>query len=166
MTTIRSLAALGISAALGACAQSVGPAEITTGSIIPSLPAVASLVQSTGSSTAGAAPRAPERISGNLYRIDASDRRLSDPIQQQNYALLRAAHSTRQLGATHFTVVNAPPGDVRLPASADSSAMIRIFRLEPGTQPPVGAVTADEIIHFFGPTFSQPPAGAAATQGG
>ena len=115
------------------------------------IPSAGSLVPSWGTSSR---PRAPERISGNLYRVYAGDRQIEDPIQRENYALLRAAESTKQVGATHFVVVNAPEGLPQQP-TPPSSALIRVLQLETGAEPPVGAIAADEIIHFFGPAFGR-----------
>lgn len=159
MARRRNVAGLVCAAALGACGIAPEGGGITTGSILPSLPALpsagslaASLAQPTG-------PRAPQRISANLYRVDAGDQRLADQIQRENYTLLRAAESTRHVGATHFIVVNAPQGaaphDVRNPDRGQTTALIRVLELEPGSEPPMGAISADEIIHFFGPSFGR-----------
>jgi len=139
---------------LSACAQGGDGSEITTGSILPAmptLPSAASLTALLPSSGADARLRAPERVSGNLYRVSSADRRLDDMVQRQNYALLRAAEGTRQLGGTHFVVVNG--SDAADPANP--SALIRVMKLDQGVELPLGAVSADEIIHFFGPTFGR-----------
>lgn len=162
MTTWRRIAAGLVCAALAGCAQAPSLGDITTGSILPSLPSASSILPSQAalmpSLSANSLAKGPQRISGNLYRIDATDRRLDDPVHRENYALLRAAESTKQLGASHFIVVNAPPGDVRLSTSGQASGMIRIFNVEPGAAPPTGAIAADEMIHFFGPGFDRAPA--------
>lgn len=163
MAMKRALAIACCAAALGGCAQVTTPGELTTGSILPALPSASTILPSASAlvPTLGPtlSPKPPERISGNLYRIDATDRKLDDTIQRENYALLRAAESAKQLGATHFIVVNAPPGDIRLPSPAQTNGMIRIFRLDPGAVAPTGAIAADEIINFFGPTFGRTAGG-------
>ena len=132
---------MGLITGVAGCAQGNLPGAISTGSILPSLPSLST------SST----PRKPERIGVNLYRVTVSDRRFDDPIQRENYALLRAAETAKAAGASHFIVVNASqPG-----ATAEIPTMIRVLQLEPGAEPPIGAVSADEIIHFFGPNFAR-----------
>ncbi len=96
----------------------------------------------------------------NLYRVYSSDRPTDDSIQAENYALLRAAETTKDVGATHFIVVDAPghPSAGLLGSGAPSSKsanLIRVLKLAPGAESPIGAISADEIIHFFGPTFGR-----------
>lgn len=155
---------------LSACAQGGDGGNIATGSIIPAMPSLpsasslASLVPAVGE----AKPRPPERVSGNVYRVFSGERKIDDAIQRQNYALLKAAEASKQVGGTHFVVVNgSDSGD-----NTNSSSLIRIIKLEPGAEAPLGAVSADEIIHFFGPTFGRSertspakPATAASGQG-
>ncbi len=169
MVVIR-IAALGAALALAGCAQGTSSTDITTGSILPampSLPAASTLIPTIGTPSG---PRKPERISGNLYRIDATDRKIDDPIQRENYTLLRAAESTKLLGGTHFIVVNAPQGgglaDVRQPGKGQTSAIIRVLQISAGAEPPIGAISTDEIIHFFGPTFGRTLDGQATAQAG
>lgn len=181
MTLRLSLALLvcstGLITGVTGCAQLNEPGGgITTGSIIlpslPSLPDASSLLPSGStilpSPSIGSTQRRPERIGGNLYRVAANDRNIDDPIQRENYALLRAAETAKAAGASHFIVVNASqqgaPAGLAAGASGDISTLIRVLQLEPGAEPPIGAVAADEIIHFFGPAFerkSEPSAPAS-----
>jgi hypothetical protein len=154
MKSIGHLAAITCLFAVGACAQLPSASDITTGSILPALPSAASLVPSLTTSTE---PRKPERVSGNLYRIDASDRKFDDAIQRENYGLLRAAESAKDVGGTHFIVVaNSEASDPSAPRTSGTSqptGLIRVFRLDPDMTPPMGAISVNEIIHFFGPNF-------------
>lgn len=164
---------------LAGCGQSIGPGsnsgsssgDITTGSILPSLPSLpsaSSLIPAASalvpSWASGSKPQGPERISGNLYRIPPADTRWDDPIQRENYAMLLAAENAKQVGATHFIVVNANQGGalgggimaLTQPASAaPTTTLIRVMTLERNAEPPMGALAADEIIHFFGPQFGR-----------
>ncbi len=162
MKSIAHLAGIACLFAVGACTQLPSMTDITTGSILPALPSASSLVPSM-SSTSG--PRPAERVSGNLYRIDFSDRKIDDPIQRENYGLLRAAESAKSVGGSHFVVVNSSEGTAlgqsRNPAASPGTSLIRVFRVDPDMMPPTGAISVNEIIHFFGPNFSRGPAPAA-----
>ena len=108
-----------------------------------------------------------ERVSGNLFRIQADDRKIVDHIERENYTLLRAAETTVAQGGTHFVLVSA--GDqsttglptLRMIVSgnrdAEFGAYFRILKIEPDTAAPIGAVSASEMIHFFGPKFGRAP---------
>ena len=72
--------------------------------------------------------------------------------------------NAKQVGATHFIVVNAKQGGalgggimaLTQPASAaQATTLIRVMTLERNAEPPMGALAADEIIHFFGPQFGR-----------
>lgn len=172
MTLRRSLAlvvcsVVACSAGLAGCAPAPGPSEITTGSLLPKLPSPASFLPSAGAlvpalgGPSSSGPRRPERVSGNLYRVFADDRKIEDGVQRENYTLLRAAESARQVGGTHFVIVGAGQGrpDVGGPQAGTpvSGQMIRVMRLDSDMPPPTGAISVDEIIHFFGPTFGRAP---------
>jgi hypothetical protein len=154
---------------LSACAGGPSPGGITTGSILPSLPALpsaSSLVPSFGATTATS--RRPERVSGNLYRLPASDRRIADRIERDNYDMLRAAEATRTIGGTHFVIValNGPATDAPFSgggAVVSGGTLVRVLQVQPGSETPVGAVSVEEILHFFGPQFGrEPPPGLPA----
>lgn len=153
--------------ALGIAACSSAPSGgIVTGSLPSlgnaSLPSVGGLLPSM---PASGTPIKPERVGSNLYRISTADRRIQDPIQRENYALLRAAESTREVGGTHFIVVNTGNRSglqtSGLAGSAEPGTLIRVFDMSPGTEPPIGAIDAAEIVHFFGPNFGRERTAAA-----
>lgn len=166
MRTSRLIAiALG-SFALGACSQPVDLGNITTGSILPSMPAVPPLpslgpaVPPLALAGTNGSPRRAERVSGNLYRIDATDRQIDDPDQRASYTLLRAAEGTKEAGATHFIVVDTVDATAARSggqaALAPKGGLIRVFLADSDRLPPTGSISADEIIQFFGPTFDRP----------
>ena len=163
-----------VASALAGCAQAPNQDGNVTGSIAPSLssltsalPSVSSLVPSFSASTG---PRKAERIGTNLYRVYTLDRRIEDRIQRENYALLRAAETARDVGGTHFIVVDADgqtaSGPLGLGGQSEPATLIRVLKLAPGAEAPIGAVAADEIIHFFGPTFAQGGKAAPPTSAG
>lgn len=164
MARWRGLAIVICCAGLAACSQGNGPGDIATGSIgpalptLPALPSATSLLPNLGA-TSG--PRRPERISGNLFRIHTADRRIDDAVQRENYALLRAAEAAKEVGGTHFIVADGTHGRPDVGGGSASgvpgTTLIRVLRLDTDVQPPVGAIAADEIIHFFGPTFGRTP---------
>lgn len=147
---------LALTLALAGCSQSGLNLGVTTGSV--NGPAAAS--------GWGAQRPQAERIGANLYRVPASDRRIDDTIARENYAMLRAAETARAAGATHFIIVKA--GDVSAQtvptissltgSTTDYGAYVRVVTVAPGTEAPIGAIAADEIIHFFGPQFAARPA--------
>ena len=176
-----------IAAALlvGGCAQIDQGIGLTTGSITsllgggattPVPPATDTATQPTAAQLAATKPAmakastgtiaGAERISGNLFRIQADGRRITDHVERENYTLLRAAETTRAQGATHFVLVSA--GDqattgvpsLKMLVSGDSNAeygaYFRVLRIEPDATAPIGAMSADEIIHFFGAKFGRP----------
>ena len=108
-----------------------------------------------------------ERISGNLFRVVADDRNVSDRIERENYTLLRAAETALAQGGTHFVLVSAgdqsTTGIPSLKAlfsgdrDAEYGAYFRVLKLEPEGKAPFGAMSADEIVHFFGPRFGRTP---------
>src|SRR5690606_14680146 len=128
------------------CAQSKNPGDLITGSI-------GSLMPAMGQSASH------ERLTDSLYRVMADDRRFTDRIDQENYLLLKAAETTPQADATHFYLVKSGLDTSTLPISTSApgsrnGAYIRVLTLEPGTGVPVGAASAAEIIHFFGPKYT------------
>jgi hypothetical protein len=149
-------------AGLAACAQGNGPSDIATGSIgaalptMPSLSSAGSLIPGLGTASG---PRRPERVSGNLYRVHTADRKIDDAVQRDNYSLLRAAEGAKEVGGTHFIVADGaqvrPDVGGASASGAPDTTLIRVLRLDSDIQPPVGAISADEIIHFFGPNFGR-----------
>lgn len=151
---------LALAVLLGGCSQGPQPIGLTTGSIAPGAASAAA----AKSRLAGA-----ERISGNLYRVLADDRRLPDRIERENYTLLKAAEATKAAGGTHFVLVSAsdqsPVGVATLSAltgnGSQYGAYFRVLEIDTATGVPTGAMAADEIIHFFGPKFGRAPAANA-----
>jgi hypothetical protein len=151
--------ALVVAGCVAGCATSPS-GGIVTGSLpalpTPSLPSLGGLQPSTST---GAGATRPERVGSNLYRISTAGPRIDDRIQRENYALLRAAESTREVGATHFVVVNTgsriETETTSLGSPADPGTLIRVFNLPPGEEPPIGAIQAAEIVQFFGPNFGR-----------
>lgn len=178
MQTSKRAAVAVVALSLAGCSQSGADLGLPSLALpsIPSLPSASSILPSASSIMpsigTSSGPRAPERISGNLYRIDASDRKIDDPTQRENYTLLRAAEGAKKLGATHFLVSGGAQAgdnrDARQSAAGQSTTLIRTFHVEAGSEPPTGALAVDEIIHFFGPNFGRggepanPPASMAA----
>lgn len=152
---------LALAVLLGGCSQSIESMGLVTGSITsPTAPTSQS--PAAKSKVAGA-----ERISGNLYRVLADDRKLPDRIERENYTLLKAAEATKAAGGTHFVLVSAsdqsPIGVAALSLSSNGSqygAYFRILEVDPSAGVPAGAMAADEIIHFFGPKFGRAPSDA------
>jgi hypothetical protein len=157
------LALIACGTLLGCALGPPGEGQSLGGLSLPSLPSISSLLPSSDalpSLSPSNEPRKPERIGTSLYRVVASDRRFDDDVQRENYALLRAAETTKEAGGTHFIVVNggnhpAGSGSQGLGSAPALGTLIRVLRLERGTEPPIGAVDADEIIHFFGPSFGR-----------
>ena len=151
----------------GACSQVTDGLGVTTGSIAgaPTSASPGTAATTTGttndSRTSGA-----QRVSGNLFRMLPDDRKFADRIEKDNYTLLRAAQAARANGGTHFVLVeggeqpatnqllNAIIGDATTPGAG---GYIRVITIEPTAVPPIGAMSADEIISFFGPRFGRSP---------
>ncbi len=127
--------------------------NLVTGSI--SLPSsMPSLPPLTSTATADS-----KRLGGTLYHVVTSGRRFRTPSERENATLLKAAQTTKAVGATHFIVVKAlkvtasgmQTLSIRNNRAPPTGAYIRVLKLAEGTPAPVGAVAADEIIEFFGP---------------
>lgn len=161
---------IALAAMLGGCSQGQPNLGLTTGSILPSLAGMsgAPAASKALSPTAGAGG---ERIGVNLYRVSASDRAIADPVARENYALLRAAETAKAAGGTHFIMIQTGDqsssgfslsstfaGNTGSGNSGQFGAYVRVLTLEPGAEVPIGAIVADEIIHFFGPNFGRTPA--------
>ena len=152
---------LALAVLLGGCSQSVETMGLITGSIAP--PSSSAAPSPVAKSKAAGA----ERISGNLYRVLADDRKLPDRIERENYTLLKAAEATKAAGGTHFVLVSAsdqsPIGVSALSLSSSGSqygAYFRILEIDATAGVPTGAMAVDEIIHFFGPKFGRAPTDA------
>jgi hypothetical protein len=119
-----------------------------------------------------------EQITKDTYRIVARGNGNTRSTTIQDYALLKAAETTKAAGATHFAIISAAdattsdtivvPGTstttfsgntaytTRSPGYVDNiikpgqDVHIRVLKLASGQQVP-GAYSADEIIQFIGP---------------
>lgn len=119
-----------------------------------------------------------EQITKDTYRIVARGNGNTRSTTIQDYALLKAAETTKAAGGTHFAIISAAdatrtdqivvPGTstttfsgntaytTRSPGYVDNivkpgqDVHIRVLKLAPGQQMP-GAYSADEIIQFIGP---------------
>ena len=163
-------AVLACSMSLSACALAPPQdGEAPSGFKLPSFPSVSALLPSADSIIptlpSNTEPQKSQPVGANLYRVKIDDRRIADSVQRENYALLRAAETTKEAGGTHFIVVSggntlAAYGGRGLGSAPDLGALIRVVKVVPGAEAPMGAVAADEIIHFFGPAFGRSPEGS------
>jgi hypothetical protein len=112
-----------------------------------------------------------EQMTTNIFGIKSSASATVESV------LLKAAQTTKKVGATHFKLISADdagrPLDVTTQGSANSPAearagqsyagtpaspsikpgqdtYIRVFRLMPGQEPPAGYFDAEEIIALMG----------------
>ena len=153
---------------IAATNASIPAAAITAPLAAPAAPAMSTPVVAAApaakpSSSGGGKIGVAERVSGNLFRVQPDGRRIDERIDRENYTLLRAAETTQQQGGTHFVLVSA--GDqsaTGMPSlqmivsgnrDAEYGAYFRILKVEPDSTAPIGAMSADEIVHFFGPKF-------------
>jgi hypothetical protein len=117
-----------------------------------------------------------QQLSTGLFRVSASGGPTADYAAVQDRLLLKAAETTLQHGGTHFLVRATPTryapvgivtGDIS-PGSAMSDprryrraspiqdvgggqeAYIEILSIPPGQEPPVAAISAQEITTFVG----------------
>jgi hypothetical protein len=113
-----------------------------------------------------------QQVTATTFRIVARGNGYTSNTRIQDYALLKAAETTKAAGGTHFAIVSAedatvqqslyltqigPRGSAFTTASIGSVAKpgqdtyIRVFALDPGQAAPQGTLLADEIIQFVGP---------------
>jgi hypothetical protein len=121
---------------------------------------------------------AAQQITADTFRIEARGNGATGSTTVQDYALLKAAETTKAQGGTHFLVINAAdastastivtpgtstttfsggtayttrtPGSVNNIVKPGQDVYIRVLKLAPGQQVQ-GAYAADEIIRFIGP---------------
>jgi hypothetical protein len=119
-----------------------------------------------------------QRMTADVVRISARGNGYTSNTKIQDYALLKAAETTKQMGGTHFAIISAADaskvGTVTTPGFAQTTvsgnvatttytpgstdtfikpgqdAYVRVLRIPPGSPPPAGAISADEIIAFVG----------------
>ncbi len=122
---------------------------------------------------------AAEQMTTDTFRITARGNGYTGNTTIQDYALLKAAETTKEAGGTHFLVISAAdasrvvvgqtastmqtsvigqtafttynPGSTYTIIKPGEQAYIRVLRLRPGEAPPAGALSADEIIQYIGP---------------
>jgi hypothetical protein len=119
-----------------------------------------------------------QQMTADTFRITARGNGYTNRTAIQDYVFLKAAETTKQSGATHFSIISAEDastaGSIESPGHARTSVVgntayttyspgmvhqfikpgqdsyIRIFTLQPGSRPPPGAIAADEVIQFVG----------------
>ncbi|MFZ1104971.1 MAG: hypothetical protein WAN86_19320 [Hyphomicrobiaceae bacterium] len=119
-----------------------------------------------------------QQMTANSFRIVARGNGYTPATTVQDYAILKAAETTKQAGGTHFAIISASDassaGHVVVPGQAHTSVVgrtayttytpatayrfvrpgqdvyIRVLTVQPGRQPPPGAFSADEIIRYVG----------------
>ena len=118
------------------------------------------------------------RVTSDTWRIEARGNGYTARNTVQDYALLKAAETTKAAGGTHFMVMEqgdasttaaiVNPGTVQtrytgynaystyLPATVTpifkpgKDTIIKVLTVQAGQQPPPGAISADEILNFVG----------------
>jgi hypothetical protein len=122
---------------------------------------------------------AAEQITSDTWRILARGNAYTGGTRVQDFVLMKAAETTRANGGTHFIIgssqdasregaITTPgtaqttfagntafttfsPGSVHTYVKPGQDAYVRVLKIPPGTQPPPGALDANEIIRFIGP---------------
>ena len=119
-----------------------------------------------------------QQMTANTFRIIARGNGYTSSTTVQDYTMLKAAEVTKQQGGSHFELISASdashvgqfvtPGSAQttfrgnsvattyMPANVQSyfkpgqDAYIRILRIPEKGTPPVGAISADEILQYVG----------------
>jgi hypothetical protein len=122
------------------------------------------------------------QVSSDVYRISARGNGYTSDTAIQDYALLKAAETTKAAGGTHFQVLSgrdaSSSGSITTPGHATTNVVgrtayttyspgatveifkpgqdnyIRVLRMTPGQKSPE-AISADEIIQYVGPRVKQ-----------
>jgi hypothetical protein len=117
-------------------------------------------------------------MSADVFRIKSRGNGYTSASTVQDYVLLKAAETTKSVGATHFQMISATDATqqeiVSTPGTMNTSVYggtafttytppstsvlnkpgqdvyIRVLRLPGGQQSPAGVFAADEIIQFIG----------------
>ena len=125
-----------------------------------------------------------QRITADTYRIVARGNAYTASTAIQDYALLKAAETTKEAGGSHFLIISAAdstkvevgqtpstlqtnvygrtavstysPGATYTMIKPGQDAYIRVLRLTPGQPAPSGAFFADEIIQHVGSRVKKP----------
>ena len=132
-----------------------------------------------------------EQLTADTYRIVSRGNGYTARTTVQDYAMLKAAETTRQSGGTHFLIgdsenasslqsVVSPgyaqtsivgrtayttynPGYVSSIVKPGANLYIRVVTVPAGKQPPERAISADEIIQFVGSRVQRPDDAAVTT---
>jgi hypothetical protein len=115
-----------------------------------------------------------QRMTSEVVRISARGNGYTSNTKIQDYALLKAAETTKEMGGTHFAVISAADatrvgtgvaqtsvngnlvtttyttGSTDTFIKPGQDAYIRVLRFPQGSTPPTGAISADEIIAYVG----------------
>ena len=120
-----------------------------------------------------------QQLTADTYRIIARGNSYTSATSIQDYALLKAAETTKAAGGSHFAVVGNDDRTRRASISTEGRAethfvgnsayttytapdtqhfikpgqdtVIKVLNLAPGSQIPQGAISAEEIIQFVSP---------------
>jgi len=120
---------------------------------------------------------AAEQMTADTFRIVARGNAYTADTALQDYTVLKAAKTTKNMGGTHFLIVSAAeastsdvakppqmqtsvvdnmaftaddPGALRSLVKPGQDTYIRVLKVPPGHAPPPGGLSADEIIFFVG----------------
>lgn len=122
---------------------------------------------------------AADQMTSNTYRIRSRGNAYTSGSAVQDYVLLKAAETTKSVGGTHFQIISAgdasrqvsytspgssqttlvgrnsafttyTPAETTTLIKPGQDAFIRVVTVPTGSQPPSGAISADEIINFVG----------------
>lgn len=119
-----------------------------------------------------------QQMTADTYRIVSRGNSYTGSTTIQDYTVLKAAETTKSVGGTHFLIISAAdasrsgaivsPGQAKTtfygntasttysPATVHNfikpgqDTYIRVVTVAPGQAPPLGALSADEIIQFVG----------------
>jgi hypothetical protein len=125
-----------------------------------------------------------QQITSSTFRIVARGNGYTGSTAIQDYAMLKAAETTRQHGGTHFAIIGErdasaagymstpgyaqtnvigntafttyTPGSVHQYLKPGQDLYIRIFTVATNQAPPGGTFSADEIIRFVGGRVQRP----------
>jgi hypothetical protein len=84
-----------------------------------------------------------QKLGSNTYKIMAYGNALASPALMRDYAMRKAAETTRQAGNTHFVIVRRQyVGVGKFPGE---ELEIRVLTVSPGKPTPRGAISANEV---------------------